>query len=147
MRAVVLVLRCCSQSLSLAQSTSASQLEVASVRQMAASDSRAGARADGSRRTRAGSMSEPAGRISYQEVTLKALLAKAYGLRPDQIGGPAWIDSDLFSVNAIVPEAAPTDEVPAILQNLLVERFQMTTHSEMKEEPVYVLSAGTGASS
>jgi uncharacterized protein (TIGR03435 family) len=77
---------------------------------------------------------------------LKALLAKAYGLRPDQISGPAWMDSDLFSVNAIVPEAAPTDEVPAMLQSLLRERFRMTTHSEMKEELIYGLSAGKSSS-
>ena len=79
-----------------------------------APDSRAGAQADGSRRTRAGLMSESAGRISHQGVTFKALLTKAYRLGPDQISGPAWIDSNLFSVTAIVPEAAPAEDVEAI---------------------------------
>jgi hypothetical protein len=63
-----LVLTCSAHNLSLAQATSTTQFEVASVRQMAASDSRAGAQAGGPRRTPAGSTSESAGRISYQEL-------------------------------------------------------------------------------
>src|ERR1043165_7770543 len=43
----------------------------------------------------------PGGRITATRYTLKMLMQEAYGVKPFQIlGGPRWIDTDLFDVVA-----------------------------------------------
>lgn len=52
------------------------------------------------------------GRFTTQNTTLRALLAYAYGVQAHQItGGPAWIGTDLWDINA-----RPEGEVPEGLE-------------------------------
>jgi uncharacterized protein (TIGR03435 family) len=83
-------------------------------------------------------------RASYRNITLKSLLMSAYDLKPFQISGPAWIDSEHYDIVAKIPEGAPKEEVPVMLQNLLAERFRMTLHSETKDHPGFILGIGKG---
>jgi uncharacterized protein (TIGR03435 family) len=92
-------------------------------------------------RSLGGVRSDP-GRVSYTNVTLRQLLQRAYGVRPPQIAGPGWLDGDRFDIVAKLPEGATEDRVPRMLQNLLVERFQLELRVEKKEMPVYALVAG-----
>ena len=57
------------------------------------------------------------------------------------IGGPAWIDSDDYDIEA-KPESN-TDQKHAwlMLQSLLADRFRLTLHRETRELPVYELKA------
>jgi uncharacterized protein (TIGR03435 family) len=57
------------------------------------------------------------------------------------IGGPAWIDSDGYDIEA-KPESN-TDQKHAwpMLQTLLADRFRLTLHRETRELPVYNLTA------
>jgi uncharacterized protein (TIGR03435 family) len=66
-------------------------------------------------------------------------------------GGPAWIRSDQFDVQAVMPDNSPLYTVPqfhnnqapelhAMLQSLLADRFKLTVHRKMKVMPVYVLT-------
>jgi uncharacterized protein (TIGR03435 family) len=87
-------------------------------------------------------MGGDAGRVTYSNVTLKNVLTRAYGVKPHQISGPDWLDSQRFDITAKLPEGATKEQIPAMLQNLLAERFKMTIHKESREQPVYALVVG-----
>jgi len=74
--------------------------------------------------------------------SMKALLIRAYGVRGYQISGPAWIETELYEIDAKVLPDATKEQVALMLQNLLVERFHLAVHRETKELPTYVLSVG-----
>ena len=86
------------------------------------------------------------GRITAAAFTLKSLLVMAYGVRNDQIsGGPGWIGSDRFDINA--KAETPVDRIPEeqlrpMLQALLAERFQLKVHHESERRTVYALVVG-----
>jgi uncharacterized protein (TIGR03435 family) len=78
-------------------------------------------------------------------ITLLDLIADAYGLRYDQIGGgPNWLGSDHFDIVAKAAGEGPLARSQAMqmLQSLLADRFQVKVHRETKEMPVYALVAG-----
>ena len=82
-------------------------------------------------------------RISY--LSLKDYIGTAFRVRANQIIGPDWLPSQRFDIVAKIPEGASQTDVPEMLQTLLVDRFQMKMHREMREFPVYALKvASTG---
>ena len=83
-------------------------------------------------------------RVTATNVTLRQLLQRAYNIRPQQVTGPSWLDSDRFDIMAKLPEGATNDQVPVMLQNLVIERFKLTLRREKKEMPVYALVVGKG---
>jgi uncharacterized protein (TIGR03435 family) len=70
---------------------------------------------------------------------LKVVLAEAFNLKMDQIVGPSWLDADCFSISAKMPEGTTRDQVPAMLQALLIERFKLAAHKESHPSPGYAL--------
>ena len=79
--------------------------------------------------------------------TLKNLIALAYDLNPRTIsGGPAWMDSQQFNIEAITPgDVRPTRlEQMQMLRALLVERFKLTFHRQQKEFSIYELTVAKG---
>ncbi len=84
-------------------------------------------------------------RVSYQNITLRTLLGRAFEIKTsEQIQGPSWISSERFDVNAKAPDHTPPEQIPKMLQTLLIERFQLELHHETRELPAYVLVAGKG---
>src|ERR1700753_969218 len=82
----------------------------------------------------------PGGRIEVTNMPLKELIVFAWRIQPYQIvGGPAWISSERYDVEAKAESAPKPGEMQAMLQGLLAERFQLVTHQETKELPVYAL--------
>ena len=82
----------------------------------------------------------PGGRFVATNTTVRQLLLSAYHLRPFQlVGGPNWIDSDRFDIEARAPENGPPDQLMMMLGTLLADRFKAVVHSETKEQPVYAL--------
>jgi uncharacterized protein (TIGR03435 family) len=79
------------------------------------------------------------GRIRYQAVSLKDLIQTAFGVQPFQISGPTWMDSSRFDVSATMPPETTRERFRSMLQNLLVDRFQMACHREPKEMAMYSL--------
>jgi uncharacterized protein (TIGR03435 family) len=88
---------------------------------------------------------EPGGRFSATNVSLRRLIASAYGTpqpRPESqvLGGPKWLDIDRFD---LVAKAAgnPTtqQEVQQLLRALLAERFRLKVHTEDRDAPIYAL--------
>jgi uncharacterized protein (TIGR03435 family) len=83
-----------------------------------------------------------AGRIDYEGLPLKMLLSRAFEVKDDQISGPDWLDTARFDIIAKLPDGAPRDQVPAMLQALLVERFKISLHHDKKELGIYALVTG-----
>ena len=74
--------------------------------------------------------------------TLRQFLLTASGIRPDQIsGGPKWIDTAGFDLNAEADKPSSIEELHVMLRNLITERFRLQLHSEKKERAVYTLVA------
>jgi len=95
---------------------------------------------------------QPGGRFTARNMTVRGLIAAAYGTPQPLplyriVGGPSWIDSDRFDVDA----RASTDLVDLadkpgwssrgqqMLRALLAERFRMVARQEMRELPSYAL--------
>jgi uncharacterized protein (TIGR03435 family) len=81
-------------------------------------------------------------RISY--MSLKDYIGMAYRVRPNQISGPDWLAQQRFDIVATIPASGSPAQVPAMLQALLADRFQMKVHRESKEFPVYALTVAKG---
>jgi uncharacterized protein (TIGR03435 family) len=82
------------------------------------------------------------GSMIYRNVSLKLLLAAAYSVRPEQIDGPAWLDTDRYDIVAKPPAGATKDQVPLMLQNLLTDRFHTAVREEIRPRNSYALVTG-----
>jgi uncharacterized protein (TIGR03435 family) len=85
-------------------------------------------------------------RATFTYMSLKGLVAYAYKVREYQVTGPDWMATDRFDVAANLPANASRDDVPAMLQALLAERFKLAAHLETKEQPVLGLMLAKGGS-
>ena len=68
----------------------------------------------------------------------------AYRVKEYQIVGPDWIASERYDIHAKLPDGAKREQVPAMLQSLLEDRFQLKFHRESKEFPVFAVVVGKG---
>ena len=57
----------------------------------------------------------------------------AYRIKSYQVMGADWIATERFDVNAKLPEGAAVDQIPAMIQSLLSERFALKFHREPNE--------------
>ncbi len=71
-------------------------------------------------------------RIHYTGVSLKPVLALAYGVTPQQITGPKWLGEERFDIVATLPAGATSQQIPVLLQHLLADRFGMSVREENK---------------
>jgi uncharacterized protein (TIGR03435 family) len=71
--------------------------------------------------------------------SLKALIERAYEMKPYQIGAPGWMDSARYEIAAKIPQSATREQTDAMLRTLLTERFHLAAHRETKELPVLEL--------
>jgi len=79
-------------------------------------------------------------KFSATNVTVQRLLIVAYGVDASMIsGGPRWIDSAHFDIDAKGDMAASSDILLAMLQELLADRFKLSTHWAPTETSVYYL--------
>lgn len=78
--------------------------------------------------------------VTASNVSVKRLIEIAYNIKDFQIsGGPSWMDSALFDVNAKPEGTAKPDQLMPMLQSLLAERFKLIVRHDTKELPVYAL--------
>jgi len=84
------------------------------------------------------------GRIHYPSISLKNLLTTAYDVKEFQISGPAFLDTEMFDVTATMPPETTKEQLRVMLQNLLADRFKMTSHRETRELPMYSLTVAKG---
>jgi uncharacterized protein (TIGR03435 family) len=82
----------------------------------------------------------PPGRLTAVNVPLRFVIRQAYRVPEARIiGGPAWVDTERFDILSTAPASANVDTMREMLRTLLLERFGLVVHTEMREMPVYVL--------
>jgi uncharacterized protein (TIGR03435 family) len=77
--------------------------------------------------------------------TLNDLIKFAYGVQEKQIvGGPDWMGSDKFDVNAQpdVPGMPSEQQMKTMIQKMLADRYQFKFHPDKREMSAYVLTVG-----
>jgi uncharacterized protein (TIGR03435 family) len=80
------------------------------------------------------------GSIRMRNFTLRRCIQLAYNVKESQVlGGPKWLDSDRYDIDAKSAAAARDRELMMMLQTLLAERFQLALHRESKTYPGYAL--------
>jgi uncharacterized protein (TIGR03435 family) len=71
---------------------------------------------------------------------LRTLLLQVWNAKDFQIvGGPSWITTDRFAINAKAETDVPRDQVMLMLRALIIERFKFKFHIESRQMNTYVL--------
>jgi uncharacterized protein (TIGR03435 family) len=78
--------------------------------------------------------------VRISGLSVRDYIGMAYNLRPQQIDGPDWLGSARFEIAAKIPDDGRPEQVPEMMQALLEERFQLRSHRESREFPVYALA-------
>jgi uncharacterized protein (TIGR03435 family) len=86
-------------------------------------------------------MDDP-GRVRLENWALLDLIAAAYRVRATQVSGPAWLSDQCFKIEANVPAGAPKEELNAMLQSLLEERFGLKVHRDTRTGQGFGLVVG-----
>jgi uncharacterized protein (TIGR03435 family) len=82
----------------------------------------------------------PGGRFTARNIALRFLIRTAYRLQDDQIvGGPDWLTSDRFDIEAKAGDGASPTELLPMMQALLADRFKLAAHHDTKDLPIYAL--------
>ena len=84
------------------------------------------------------------GFVTLKGLPLKAVLMEAFKVKLDDIEGPSWLESDCFEIAARMPEGATRDELPAMLQALLIERFKLAARKESRLRPGFAMMVDKG---
>lgn len=81
------------------------------------------------------------GVFAARNVTVHLLIQVAYGVRPDALsGGPDWVRTDTFDIEARAATGVPREEILAMLRALLSARFGLELRREQRPADVYVLT-------
>ena len=76
---------------------------------------------------------------------LQVLIQAAYNVLRFQVeGGPSWVRSDRFAIEAQVAGRATLDQLRLMLQSLLADRFKLTLRRETRTQPIYELVVTDG---
>jgi uncharacterized protein (TIGR03435 family) len=87
---------------------------------------------------------QPGGLYTATNAPLRALIASAYlNEFPPKgeliFGGPGWIDSALFNIEARAEGNPGNPQMNLMLQSLLEDRFKLVMHHETRQLPIYAL--------
>lgn len=83
------------------------------------------------------------GRYELRFATMVDLISAGWGIEPEKVlGGPNWLESDLFDVIAKAPAGTTTESARLMLQSLLADRFKLTFHNDTRPIPAYSLTTG-----
>lgn len=92
-------------------------------------------------------ISQHNGNAEFENQSLKSLLRVAFGVDDSQIsGGPDWISSNLYDMTITAGKTLHGDEFKQEFQQLLMTRFEITFHRELRPLPVYELRIGSNGS-
>src|SRR5215467_693596 len=82
-------------------------------------------------------VSAPPGRFVAEGTSLRMLVGRGYGVSETRVlGGPGWTDSDRFDIDAKVNGTIPQCQMPALIQVMLEDRFQLKAHKDTRDLPV-----------
>lgn len=83
-------------------------------------------------------------RVTITDHSLKDLVRLAYRVKPYQVTGEKWMETEKYEVAAILPAGASASDGPEMLRTLLAGRFHLTVRRESNELAVYALLLGKG---
>lgn len=84
---------------------------------------------------------QPGGRLTITNNTLFNIIRNAYNVQGSQIlEGPDWINRDRWDIVAKAADNAQPQQLMAMLQNLVKERFKADIRRETREIDVYALT-------
>jgi uncharacterized protein (TIGR03435 family) len=76
-----------------------------------------------------------------QNITVRLMISLMYKVPMRQIeGGPDWINTDRFDIEARVDGTYSVDDLHIMFQNLLADRFGLKFHRDIREGNVYALT-------
>jgi uncharacterized protein (TIGR03435 family) len=82
------------------------------------------------------------GRFSTNGASLRLLIQNAYGVESFEIsGGPDWMNTTGFDIEAKAEGSPNRAQMWLMLRSLLEDRFKLAIHRQMKDLPVYALTA------
>lgn len=82
-------------------------------------------------------------RYQATNVPINLMIQVAYRVKADQIiGGPDWLKTDRYDMEAKAEKPSTADELHVMLMNLLVDRLQLKFHHETREMAMYALTVG-----
>jgi uncharacterized protein (TIGR03435 family) len=89
---------------------------------------------------------QPGGRLHVRNNEMANVIRNAYGVAQPflLIGGPDWIDSDRYDMEARAEGNPTRDQMMSMLQLLLEDRLKLKVHTETREVPVYILTVAKG---
>jgi uncharacterized protein (TIGR03435 family) len=93
---------------------------------------------------------QPGGRFVASRITLRRVIQFAYRNNQQFIGGPEWLDTDRWDIEAKAPEGTVSsrstpfnvgapDALALMVQSLLEVRFKLKAHQETRQLPLYEL--------
>ena len=91
---------------------------------------------------RGGPGTSDTGQITFTNVTLLAVLLRAYNVKTYQVAGLGWLSSERYDIAAKIPPGTTNEQFNLMLQNLLAERFRLALHHETRELQGFDLVAG-----
>lgn len=77
--------------------------------------------------------------MSGRNVTLRRLVSEAYRVQVRQVTGPGWLDQNEYDIEARTGGQANREQLDLMLRTLLIERFNLKQHREIREMRVYEL--------
>ncbi|HEY1759578.1 MAG TPA: TIGR03435 family protein [Bryobacteraceae bacterium] len=72
---------------------------------------------------------------------IRLMIEVAFRLKAEQVtGGPGWLDTDRFDMEARAEKPSSADELHVMLINMLADRLQLKFHHEKKDMQMYALT-------
>ncbi len=87
---------------------------------------------------------ETPGLIRVENLSLRALIQTAYGVKDFQLVGPGWMGNVSFDITAKPPAGYEHPQLEPLLRDLLADRFKLATHDDSKLTPGYALLVAKG---
>jgi len=80
--------------------------------------------------------------LRAENISLKQLIERAYGIADYSLSGPAWLRDARFDIAAKQAAGTPKGQMLPMLRSLLNERFGLVVHHEQKSISGYALVLG-----
>jgi uncharacterized protein (TIGR03435 family) len=83
---------------------------------------------------------QPGGRLHITNLPVSVLIREVFSVKHYQVsGGPSWLDSDQFDIEARADGDPSSEQMLVMLRNLLETRFRLKVHKENREGAIYAL--------
>lgn len=82
--------------------------------------------------------------VTLRGMPLKPVLMEAFKVKTDQIEGPSWLETDCFDISARIPDGGSLNQLGAMLQALLADRFKLAAHTEDRPRSGFALVVDKG---